>query len=237
MPFAPNLVPHPVTHTSSRLLEFETLRDLLAGYASSPLGQGRIAELRPSLDHAWLETQHTLTTEIREYRRVGGRFEFAGLPEVDKLLEKSRIAGAALETTDIRDVVLVADRAAEWLQIVRQPPAAMRSEWTAVAALSAGIGDFTAFLRAFRNKILPDGTLDDRASPELSRIRREIEKQKRQIQESLRGYLRKLAEGGTVQDELITIRGERFVIPVKVEQKRRVQRSEEHTSELQSPCN
>ena len=223
MSFAPNLVPHPMTHTSSRLLEFETLRELLACYASSPLGQRRIAELRPSLDHAWLETQHLLTTEIREYRRVGGRFEFAGLPEVRKLIEKSRIAGAALETSEIRDVVLVADRAAEWREIVRQPPAAMRSDWAAVDALSAGIEDFTGFLRSFRNKILPDGTLDDRASPELSRIRREIEKQKRQIQESLRGYLRKLAEGGTVQDELITIRGERFVIPVKVEQKRRVQ--------------
>ena len=193
------------------------------GYASSPLGQRRIAELLPSLDHAWIETQQQLTTEIREYRRVGGRFEFAGLPEVGKLIEKSRIGGAALETTEIRDVVLVADRGAEWREIVRQPPAAMRSDWTAVAALSAGIQDFTGFLRAFRNKILPDGTLDDRASPELSRVRREIEKQKRQIQESLRGYLRKLAEGGTVQDELITIRGERFVIPVKVEQKRRVQ--------------
>jgi len=223
MSFAPNLVPHPVTHTSSRLLEFETLRDLLAGYASSPLGQRRIAELLPSLDHAWIETQHQLTTEIREYRRVGGRFEFAGLPEVRKLIEKTRISGAALETSEIRDVVLVADRAAEWREVVRQPPTAMRSEWTAVAALSAGIQDFTGFLRSFHNKILPDGTLDDRASPELSRIRREIEKQKRQIQESLRGYLRKLAEGGTVQDELITIRGERFVIPVKVEQKRRVQ--------------
>jgi dsDNA-specific endonuclease/ATPase MutS2 len=82
-----------------------------------------------------------------------------------------------------------------------------------VAALSAGIQDFTGFLRSFHNKILPDGTLDDRASPELSRIRREIEKQKRQIQESLRGYLRKLAEGGAVQDELITIRGERFRDP------------------------
>jgi len=219
MPFVPN----PVTHTSSRLLEFETLRGLLAGYASSPLGQHRIAELLPSLDRPWIETQQQLTTEIREYRRVGGRFEFAGLPEIQKLIEKSRIAGAALETSEIRDVVLVADRAAEWREIVRQPPAAMRSDWAAVAALSAGIQDFTGFLRSFRNKILPDGTLDDRASPELSRIRREIEKQKRQIQESLRGYLRKLAEGGTVQDELITIRGERFVIPVKVEQKRRVQ--------------
>jgi DNA mismatch repair protein MutS2 len=219
MPFVPN----PVTHSSSRLLEFETLRDLLAGYASSPLGKRRIAELLPSLDRLWIETQQQLTTEIREYRRVGGRFEFAGLPEVQKLIEKSRIAGAALETTEIRDVVLVADRASEWREIVRQPPAAMRSEWAAVEALSAGIQDFTGFLRSFHNKILPDGTLDDRASPELSRIRRDTEKQKRQIQESLRGYLRKLAEGGTVQDELITIRGERFVIPVKVEQKRRVQ--------------
>src|ERR1035438_3636221 len=114
MPFVPN----PVEHTSSRLLEFETLRELLAGYASSPLGQRRIAELQPSLDRAWIETQQTVTTEIREYRRVGGRFEFGGLPEVEKLLQESRIAGAALETTEIRDVVLVADRAADRKSVV-----------------------------------------------------------------------------------------------------------------------
>jgi DNA mismatch repair protein MutS2 len=212
-----------MTHSSARLLEFETLRELLAGYASSPLGRRRIAELQPSLDSAWIGTQQQLTTEIREFRRVGGRFEFGGLPEVTKLLEKSRIRGAAIETTEIRDILLLVDRASEWAEIVKQPPAAMRSEWTAVAALSADIQDFAEFLRYFRNKILPDGTLDDRASSELTRIRREIEKQKRLIQESLRGYLRRLSDGGTLQDELITIRGERFVIPVKVEQKRRVQ--------------
>ena len=120
-------------------------------------------------------------------------------------------------------MVLVVDRAAEWREIALNPPAAMKAEWTAVAELSSGIIDFTEFLRAFRNKIQPDGTLEDRASPELARIRREIERQKRTIQESLRGYLRRLAEGGAVQDELVTIRGERFVIPVKIEQKRRVQ--------------
>jgi DNA mismatch repair protein MutS2 len=218
-----SFVPHPVTHTSSRLLEFQSLRDLLAGYASSPLGKSRIAELVPSLDREWIETQQQLTTEIRDYLRVGGHFEFAGLPEIKTLIEKSRITGAALETTEIRDIVLIADRASEWREIIGQPPAAMRSDWSAVKALAGAIQDFTTFLRHFHNKILPDGTLDDKASPELSRIRREIEKQRRQIQESLRGYLRKLAEGGTVQDELITIRGERFVIPVKVEQKRRVQ--------------
>jgi DNA mismatch repair protein MutS2 len=210
-------------HTSARVLEFDALRELLRGYTSSPLGQSRISALAPSTDRAWIETQQALATELREFRRVGGRFDFSGLIEIAPLVEQSRIAGVALETADIRDVILVVDRAAEWREITLHPPAAMRSEWREVQALSARIADFTDFLRSFRNKILPDGTLDDKASPELSRIRREIEKQKRAIQESLRGYLKRLAEGGAVQDELITIRGERFVIPVKIEQKRRVQ--------------
>src|SRR5450432_625943 len=214
---------HPLTHSSARVLEFESMRELLRGYASSTLGQARIENLAPSIDIDWIENQQQLTSEIREFRRSGGSFDFASLLEIEDLLEKSRIIGVALETIEIRDVLLVVGRAAEWRQIILNPPAAMKKEWTAVAQLSSGIVDFSDFLRSFRNKILPDGTLDDGASPQLARIRREIEKQKRSIQDSLRGYLRKLSEGGAAQDELITIRGERFVIPVKIEQKRRVQ--------------
>jgi DNA mismatch repair protein MutS2 len=210
-------------HSSARVLEFDPLRQLLRGYTSSPLGQARITALTPSTDRDWIQSQQELAREIREFRRVGGRFDFAGLVDVGSLVQKSRIAGAALETTDIRDVVLVVDRAAEWREIAFHPPANMKTDWRGVRSLSDQVVDFTEFLRGFRNKIQPDGTLDDKASPELARIRREIERQRRSIQESLQGYLRRLAEGGTVQDELVTIRGERFVIPVKVEQKRRVQ--------------
>jgi DNA mismatch repair protein MutS2 len=216
-------MPNELLHNSARVLEFDSLRELLRGYCSSPLGQTRVAALAPSTNGAWIQTQQALATEVREFRRVGGRFDFSGLNDIGPLVEKARIAGVALETTEIRDVILVVDRAAEWREISLHPPAAMRSDWTEVRALSAQIADFGEFLRSFRNKIQPDGTLEDKASPELARIRRDIEKQRRAIQESLRGYLRRLAEGGTVQDELVTIRGERFVIPVKVEQKRRVQ--------------
>src|ERR1700722_1689695 len=216
-------MPRALTHTSARVLEFDSLLDLLRGYASSPLGQAGIAALAPSTDRLWIESQHQLASEIREFRRVGGRFEFSGLLPTAQLVAESRILGAILETTEIRDVILVVDRAAEWREISLHPPASMKREWRGVSVLSAEIADFNDFLRFFRNKIQPDGTLEDHASPELVRIRREIEKQRRTIQESLRGYLRRLAEGGTVQDELITIRGERFVIPIKVEQKRRVQ--------------
>ena len=210
-------------HNSARALEFDALRELLRRYSSSPLGQAKITALAPSIDSAWIREQQELTAEVREFRRVGGSFDFSGLLDVTRLVEKSRIAGAALETTEIRDVLLVVDRAAEWREIVMHPPANMRTEWKRTRTLSESVADFTEFLRSFRNKIQPDGTLEDRASPELARIRREIEKQRRVIQESLRGYLRRLAEDGAVQDELVTIRGERFVIPVKIEQKRRVQ--------------
>jgi DNA mismatch repair protein MutS2 len=213
----------PLIHNSARVLEFDALRDLLRGYSSSPPGQARIAALAPSTDSAWIREQQELTAEVREFRRVGGSFDFSGLLDVRRLVEKSRIAGAVLETTEIRDVLLVVDRAAEWREIAFHPPANMRTEWERTRTLSEGVADFTEFLRSFRNKIQPDGTLEDRASPELARIRREIERQRRVIQESLRGYLRRLAEDGAVQDELVTIRGERFVIPIKIEQKRRVQ--------------
>ena len=215
--------PELIKNTSARVLEFESLRDIIRGYASSSLGKQRIAQLAPSVDREWIERQHQLTAEIREYLRTGARFDFSELSDPGELLDKSRIQGAALETTEIRQVLVVAERAAEWREVTLHPPVEMRSEWPAVRELSAAIADFGELLKYFKNKLLPDGTLDDKASPELGRIRRDMEKQRRQIQESLRGYLRRLAEGGAVQDELITIRGERFVIPIKAEQKRRVQ--------------
>jgi len=219
------MVPSPLQHSSSRVLEFEQFRDLLSAYVNSPLGKARVAQLVPSSDRAWIDQQQQLAAETRRFLTAGGRLEFSGLFDARQLLSKSKINGAVLELEEIRDILLVADKAAEWREMALHPPDAVLKEngWQGMQALALQIPDFSEMLRYFRNKILPDGTLDDRASSELSRIRREVERQKRTIQESLRGYLRRLAEGGAVQDELVTIRGERFVIPVKVEQRRRVQ--------------
>src|SRR5262249_10498098 len=200
-----------LTHTSSRLLEFDSLCELLRGYAWSPLGQARVAQLAPAQDREWIEQQQQLTAEIRRYLAGGSRFEFSGLADVRELVKKSRIEGAALETLEIRDLLAAVDRAAEWREIALQPPQHVQkraalgpsvhapqhvrsaaahpspksgeragqpgegSAWPAVEALSRGITDFTELLRFFRKKISPDGTLDDRASPELGAIRREVE--------------------------------------------------------------
>jgi dsDNA-specific endonuclease/ATPase MutS2 len=92
-----------MANSSATVLEFGPLRDLLRGYTASDLGRARVAALAPSVDLAWIQNQQQLTSEVREFRRVGGNFDFAGLSDISKLLEKSRIAGAALETLEIRD--------------------------------------------------------------------------------------------------------------------------------------
>src|SRR5260221_6635076 len=212
----------PLKHSSARVLEFDAFGDVLAAYVSSPLGKAGVSHLAPSSDREWIARQQQLADETRRFLVAGGSFEFSGLFDAQTLLAKAKIAGAVLEINELRDVILVVDKSAEWREMAAHPPDAVRNEWRQMLELSLRIADFTPLLRYFRNKILPDGTLDDGASPELARIRREVEKQKRLIQESLRAYLRRLAEGGAVQDELVTIRGERFVIPVKTEQRRRV---------------
>jgi DNA mismatch repair protein MutS2 len=216
------MVPCPLQHSSSRVLEFTHFRDFLAVYVSSPLGKARVAQLEPSADRAWIARQQQLAEEARRFYFAGGRFDFSALFDAQNLLAKAKIPGATLEIEHIRSLVLLVDKAAEWREMAMHPAEALREHWRGMLELTGQIGDFTLLLRFFRNKIQPDGTLDDRASAELGRIRRDVEKQKRLIQESLRGYLRRLAEGGAVQDELVTIRGERFVIPVKVEQRKRV---------------
>ncbi len=129
-----------------------------------------------------------------------------------------------MKATEIRDLLEVIERVAAWRNLIAADNGGNRYDWPGIAALSAPLldYDFAPLLRMLRGKIEPDGTLSDDASPELRRIRRAMERQHRAIEESLRKSLRGLSEGGSTQDELITVRGERFVIPVKAEFKRRV---------------
>ncbi len=69
-------------HSSARVLEFETLRELLRGYTSSPLGHARRRHSRRRSTPSGSRASNSSTSEIRDFRRVGGRFEFSGLVDV-----------------------------------------------------------------------------------------------------------------------------------------------------------
>jgi DNA mismatch repair protein MutS2 len=136
-----------------------------------------------------------------------------------ELLEQARVEGAALEGVQLLAVLGVVEKIAGWKQEL-----SVLSSQLSVVELSAPVVGWNAgvVLAALKGKVEPDGTLSDEASGELRRIRRAMERQHRAIEESLRKSLRALSAEGSAQEELITVRGERFVIPVKAEFRRKV---------------
>ncbi len=209
---------------TSAALEWDKLVSLLGSGAQSALGRMWIESLKPSADREWMERQHRLVEEMRAMA-AGGMPQLRALFDPSELLAKARIEGVALEAEEIRALLALAEEIAAWAELMKTPPASAKEQLEELTALSQEVlgVSLRPLIGGMREKILPDGTLADDASPELRRIRREMDRQRRAIEESLRAALRRFSQGGAAQDELIAIRGERFVIPVKTEWKRRVQ--------------
>ena len=182
-----------------------------------------MSALVPSADPDWIGQQQQRNAEVQR-SITGGSFDFRGIFDVTEMLDKARIEGSALEAVELRAVIVHAERVEAWRQMMLTPPDTARAKWPGMEELSAPLlpHDLSNLLRSLIGKIEPDGSLSDDASPELRRIRRAMAQQHRAIEASLRRALAKLSEDGSTQDSLITVRGERFVIPVKVEFKRKV---------------
>jgi DNA mismatch repair protein MutS2 len=216
-------IPSIVEHADFAALEWEPLLALVAGFAASPVGRQAIIDLRPSTDEEWITRQHQLTGEVRLALEEQVSIPLGGLFDPTQLAAKAQIAGAALEANELQAVARLANDVASWQALLQSPPARLVGKLPGLSSLSSAL---TTSLRplaeTIERTIQPDGSLADNASPELSRIRHEQERQQRLIEESLRSALRKLSNEGATQDDLITIRGERFVIPVRSELKRRI---------------
>jgi DNA mismatch repair protein MutS2 len=216
-------IPSPVEHADLTAFEWEPLLALLAGFAASAVGREAILALHPSTDEDWIGRQHRLAAEVRLLLEEQVSIPLGGLFDPTQLASKAQIEGAALEAAELQSVARLANDVAAWQALLREPPARIVGKLMGLSELSAALtSSLRPLAEAIERKIQPDGSLADDASPELNRIRREQERQQKLIEESLRAALRKLSDEGATQDDLITIRGERFVIPVRAELKRRV---------------
>jgi DNA mismatch repair protein MutS2 len=216
-------IPSPVEHADFAALEWEPLLTLVAGFAASPVGRQAILSLKPSTDEAWIASQHQLTGELRLLLAEQTSIPVGGLFDPTQLAAKAQIPGAALEANELQAVARLANDVASWQSLLQSPPARLAGKLFGLSSLSGALtGSLRPLAESIERTIQPDGSLADNASPELGRIRRDQERQQRVIEESLRAALRKLSSDGATQEDLITIRGDRFVIPVRSELKRRV---------------
>ncbi len=199
-------------------LEYQHLLELIKRNAQTDPGQRRVDALSPVDDVSLLRRELSALAECVTLRNRGVNWYFGSLTDPADAIARLRVEGASLDPV----AILQTARLCEQAMSARDAILAERENATVLWQLVENLPrDLTAIVSRVTNKILPSGELDDRASPELASIRHEINVLRSRITRSLERLMQRSAEA--IQDELVTIRNDRFVIPVKADHRGRVQ--------------
>ena len=199
-------------------LEYQQLLELIKRNAQTDAGQRRVETLVPFDEFNDLRRELSAVAECVTLRSRGVRWVFSGLTDPGEAIARLRVEGASLDPLSILQIARLCDQSMS----ARSAILAEREHATVLWQLVENLPrDLIVLVARVTNKILPSGELDDRASPELASIRHEITVLRSRITRALEGLMRRSAEA--IQDELVTIRNDRFVIPVKADHRGRVQ--------------
>ena len=195
-------------------MEFDKLRELLRLRTTCAPGRRAVNGLEPGMERAALESAFALIREAREWLRAGRELGFAALADPQDWLERIEGPGMALEPGEFLDAASLLETGG-WL---RQQFREEAGKFPLLAARAASVGDFRDVHAAIRRCVLPNGEISDDASSTLRRIRASITETRETIQKNLKQILR--ARNAQAGEDYVTLRNDRFVIPVRAEQRR-----------------
>jgi DNA mismatch repair protein MutS2 len=199
-------------------LEYQQLLALIRRNALTEAGQARAERLAPATSDEQLRHELAALSECVVLRGRGVNWSFSGFANPAETIGRLRVEGATLDPVALLQTARLCEQAMSARAAILAERENAPVLWRLVENLPR---DLNSLVARISNKILPTGELDDRASPELAQIRHEISALRSRITRSLEGLMRRSAEA--IQDELVTIRNERFVIPVKADHRGRVQ--------------
>jgi len=205
-----------MSRTAQDVLEFDKLRELLRLRTTSAPGRRAVNGLEPGMDRAALESAFALIREAAEWLRAGRELGFGALADPQGWLERIEGPGMALEAGEFLDAASLLETAG-WL---RQQFREEAVRFPLLAARAAAIGDFRDAHAAIKRCVLPNGEISDDASGALRRIRANITETRDTIQKSLKQILR--ARNAEAGEDYVTLRNDRFVIPVRAENRRTI---------------
>jgi DNA mismatch repair protein MutS2 len=206
-----------VSRTAEEVLEFDALRALLRGYTTCAPGRRAIDALAFSHDRATLEAAFALIHEAIAWLRASRELGFGSLADPAEWLERLDSPGAALTPHELLDAASMMDTSAGLKETFRKEHA----EFPLLAARADSLADLRSLAATIRRAVLPNGEISDDASSELRRIRTAIGRTRDKIQKTLREILR--ARGAEPGEDYVTLRNDRFVIPVRAAERRQVQ--------------
>jgi len=205
---------------SLRVLEFNKIVDLLKGKASSSLGMKYIEELNPSSDFEDVKYMLEETSEAQAILIKRGMVGLQGIHDIEAKAIRANV-GASL---DQGSLLMVADtlRAARTLKNSLSSSQEDNFNYPIIQALSNSLYAYRDIEDAIYNAIISEIEISDSASSTLKDIRRRIIQKNQSIRSKLNSIISSTTYQKYLQDAIISIRGDRFVVPVKSEYRSQV---------------
>jgi len=195
-------------------LEFPKILNKLESHTATSVGKALAASAMPSGDLE--EVRHRLagTDEAASVDRMKGAAPFGGVTDIRASLKRSAIGGtlSAFELLGVADTVQGGRRVKRFIESYQE-----KHDAPILGALAEGLVELRTLEDAIRRCIDENGIVVDTASDELYRVRRELRSGEARVREKLESMVRSSSTQKMLQEALITVRNDRFVIPVKSE--------------------
>ena len=198
------------------LLEFDQVKEQIAGYTKTVVGGERSRSLVPTKNLLEIVTRLQETSEARQYLEIGPGLEFGPDQDFRELLQRALLGGLLRgeELFAVRELL----RAARFnrTELGRQVEVPM------LTGISENLPELSDLERVISGAISPAGEVLDNASPVLHNLRQEVRQAQNRLNEIMERNLRRLQRAEVVQEPLITQRNGRMVLLIKSEMRYRV---------------
>lgn len=198
------------------LLEFDKIKQQLADHAATPLGREQALRLEPKKTLREVQAQIDKTDEGAAVLRVRGHLPFGGISDIRAPLQRARIGG----TLSAKELVAIAGfiRGSRILKAFLLDTAEERGlHIPHLTAAARALEPKAELEKAIAAAIDDQGIVLDEASEALRTIRTQIRSLDARIKDKLESIIRSSSTQKMLSETLVTIRGDRYVVPVKQE--------------------
>lgn len=200
-----------------RVLGFDKILEAISRFSHSDATSQSIQKIRPLNDREAIEKRFALTKEILKLYHKGIPLNLYSFEDLAPLIEKLKPEGAMLEAYELFSFIPVLRMISDLSGQINE-----RDDMPFLKDLITDMSGFPEILSLLKKSVDSEGNILDSASPLLSRLRAEIRSLERNIKKSLEKKMLDNHIAPFLQDNFITQRAGRWVIPVRMDSKGQV---------------
>ncbi|WP_040207719.1 endonuclease MutS2 [Neobacillus jeddahensis] len=198
-----------------KVLEFTKVKEQLLEHASSTLGKEKINNLVPSTDFDEVVRLQAETDEATTVFRIKGNVPLAGVHDIRAHIKRS-VIGGVLSPNELVQIASTIHASRQMKRFI-EDIAAERTELPILVEQVARIIPLTNLEQDIKHAIDENGEVLDSASDLLRTLRNQLRSNESRVREKLESMIRSSNAAKMLSDAIVTIRNDRFVIPVKQE--------------------